>query len=71
MIEPYWGDLKDQCESYWQSVRGSGTTAHLNAEAVVYTEWRQLRTSCHYRAEGFLERLESVEKRGGSNNVRG
>ena len=71
MIEPCWGDLKDECEPHWHSVRGGGAAAHLDAEAAVCSEWRQLHASCRHHAEGFLERLGAVEKHGGSNIVRG
>ena len=71
MIEPCWGDLKDDCHPHWRNVVGSGESAKTEARRTVTAGWKLIEESCRNHARGFLERLQQVEQRGGNNNVRG
>ncbi len=71
MIEPCWGDLKDECQPSWPGVRDVTIATKATACAIVANAWRSIEDTCRNHARGYLERLKNVVQRDGNNNVRG
>ena len=71
MIEPCWGDLKDEYYPQFPTVRGTSIEAKAVTAAIVANSWRSIEEDCRNHARGFLERLKNVDKRDGNNNIRG
>ncbi len=71
MIEPCWGNLKDECHPHWPGVRGASFAVRATAYAIVANSWRTIEEGCRNHARGYYERLKNVDRCDGNNNMRG